>query len=169
MVPCPTPSRPGRPTARGSRSPRTGAAIPAWLPDGTAIAALGHKLEGRGGSRNDIWVFAADGSEANAGGGRNLSARHDLMPGSAMNSDVTVGEVAKLWVAPDGRSITFTAPIDGSYELWRIDTQDGDVERLTNDRHYISAWDAVAGARGRRARIAYFRSSPTETPDLWLL
>jgi len=152
-----------------SGGPRSVFGIPAWLPDGTAIAALGHKLEGRGGSRNDIWVFAADGSEANAGGGRNLSARHDLMPGSAMNSDVTVGEVAKLWVAPDGRSITFTAPIDGSYELWRIDTQDGDVERLTNDRHYISAWDAVAGARGRRARIAYLRSSPTETPDLWLL
>ena len=26
----------------------------------------------------------------------------------------------------DGRSITFTAPIDGAYELWRIDTADGD-------------------------------------------
>jgi dipeptidyl aminopeptidase/acylaminoacyl peptidase len=149
--------------------PRSLFGTPAWMPDGTTIAALGHKHEGRGGSRNDIWLFPADGSEANAAGGRNLSARHDLMPGSAMNSDVTVGEGARLWVAPDGRSITFTAPIEGSYEVWRIDTRNGDVERLTNGHHYISGWDAVAGARGRRGRFAYLRSSPTETPDLWLL
>ena len=150
--------------------PRSVFGAPAWMPDGKTIAALGHKLEGRGGSRNDIWLFPADGSEARATGGRNLSARHDLMPGSAMNSDVTVGEEARLWPAPDGKSITFAAPVDGSYELWRIDTRDGDVERLTNDRHYISGWAAVPGPRGRgRGRIAYLRSTPTETPDLWLL
>jgi dipeptidyl aminopeptidase/acylaminoacyl peptidase len=150
--------------------PRSIFGQPAWMPDGTTIAALGHKLEGRGGSRNDVWLFPADGSEARATGGRNLSARHDLMPGSAMNSDVTVGEEPRLWPAPDGKSITFSAPIDGSYELWRIDTRDGDVERLTNDHHYISSWDAVAGPRGgSRGRIAYLRSTPTEPPDLWLL
>jgi acylaminoacyl-peptidase len=155
--------------------PRSVFGAPVWMPDGQTIAALGHKLEGRGGSRNDIWLFAADGSQARATGGRNLSARHDLMPGSAMSSDVTVGEHPRLWPAPDGRSITFSAPIDGSYELWRIDTGDGAVERLTTDRHYISSWDAVAEAGRRTARrhehgtIAYLRSTPTETPDLWLL
>ena len=87
-----------------------------------------------------------------------------------MNSDVTVGEDPRLWPAPDGRSITFSAPVDGSYELWRIDTGDGKVERLTTDRHYISGWDAAAGPRGRsRGRIAYLRSTPTELPELWLL
>ena len=39
---------------------------PAWLPDGETIVALGHRLEGRAGSRNDIWLFAADGSDADA-------------------------------------------------------------------------------------------------------
>ena len=34
------------------------------------------------GSRNDIWLFAADGSDATPNGGRNISAAHDLMPGS---------------------------------------------------------------------------------------
>jgi len=159
--------------------PRSVFGMPVWMPDGKSIAALGHKLEGRGGSRNDIWLFPADGSEARASGGRNLSARHDLMPGSAMSSDVTVGEPPRLWPAPDGRSITFSAPIDGSYELWRIDTGDGAVERLTTDRHYISSWDAVPGTGGRRAgrraargrgqAIVYLRSTPTSTPDLWLL
>ena len=61
-----------------------------------------------------------------ASGGRNLSARHDLMPGSAMSSDVTVGEAARLWPAPDGRSITFT----------RADRR---VVRAVADRHARTA------------------------------
>jgi dipeptidyl aminopeptidase/acylaminoacyl peptidase len=146
--------------------PRSVFGIPTWLPDGRTIAALGSKLEGRGGSRNDIWLFPAGGSEAHADGGRNLSGRHDLMPGSGMNSDLTRGELARLWPAPDGRSLRFTAPIDGSYELWRISTTDGDVRRLTDGRHYISSFDAIP--RGRGVRQAYLRSSPTQLPDLWL-
>ena len=39
----------------------------------------GHRYPRGGGSRNDIWLFAADGCEARRGGGRNLSGRHDLM------------------------------------------------------------------------------------------
>jgi dipeptidyl aminopeptidase/acylaminoacyl peptidase len=146
--------------------PRSVFGVPTWLPDGRTIAALGTKLEGRGGSRNDIWLFPADGSEAHANGGRNLSGRHDLMPGSGMASDLTRGETARLWPAPDGRSLRFTAPVDGSYELWRIATSDGDVRRVTSGRHYISSFDAVA--RGRTVRQVYLRSSPTELPDLWL-
>jgi dipeptidyl aminopeptidase/acylaminoacyl peptidase len=93
-----------------------------------------------------------------------------------MNSDITAGEATRLWVAPDGSSITFSAPIDGSYEVWRIATSDGAVTRLTEGRHYVSSWDAVAGPRsgarsgsGARShpRLAYLRSSATETPEVW--
>jgi dipeptidyl aminopeptidase/acylaminoacyl peptidase len=147
--------------------PRSIFGVPAWLPDGQRIVALGNRLEGRGGSRNDVWLFAADGSDATPSGGRDLSGRHDLMPGSTMNSDVTVGETSLLWPTPDGRSVLLTAPIDGSYELWRISTTDGAVERLTDGRHYLSSFDAVPGSRGR-PRIAYLRSSATEPPDLWV-
>jgi dipeptidyl aminopeptidase/acylaminoacyl peptidase len=146
--------------------PRSIFGVPTWLPDGKTIAVLGSKLEGRGGSRNDIWLFPADGSEARATGGRNLSGRHDMMPGSGMASDLTRGETARLWPAPDGASIRFTAPVDGSYELWRIATADGDVRRLTTGRHYISSFDAVG--RRRQTRHIFLRSSPTELPDLWL-
>ena len=48
-------SRAGR--GRSSR-PRPG------CPTARSIAALGHRLDGRRGSRNDIWLFAADGSDA---------------------------------------------------------------------------------------------------------
>ena len=146
--------------------PRSVFGAPVWLPKGATIAALGSKLEGRGGSRNDIWLYSADGSEARQDGGRNLSGRHDLMPGSGVASDVTVGETTRVIPSADGASLDFLAPVDGSYELWRIAVSDGAVKRLTTGRHVLSSFDAVA--RGRKARYAYLRSTPTAPPDLWL-
>ena len=141
---------------------------PTWLPDGRTIAALGHRLPAGAGSRNDVWLFAADGSDATPDGGRNLSAEHDLMPGAAMGSDVTPGEGPRLAASADGRWLTFSAPVGGSYELWRIGVADGRLERLTEGHHYVSSWDQVPGPRGR-ARIAYLRSTATEPGDVWLL
>ena len=152
-----------------TRGPKSYFDNPAWLPDGKAIAALGHRLPAATGSRNDVWLFAADGTDASADGGRNLSARHDRMPGSTMNSDLTIGEGARLEASTDGRWLTFTAPIDGSDELWRIGVADGRLERLTEGHHYISSWDRIAAPRGRGDTYLYLRSSPTETADLWLL
>lgn len=156
-----------------TRGPRSMFGGPAWLPDGRTIAAFGHRMEGGAGSRNDIWLFDGDGSDATPTGGRNLSARHDLMPGSAMSSDVTRGEDAALIPSKGGRWLHFSAPLAGAYELWRIGVADGRLERLTEGRHYISGWHAVpsGGARGGSGgtRIAYLRSTATEPPDLWLL
>ena len=74
--------RPGCPTAR--RSPRSAVGCP------------------ENGYRNDIWLFAADGSDATPNGGRNISDRHDIMPGSGMNSDITPGEAPRLIPSADG-------------------------------------------------------------------
>ena len=41
---------------------------PTWLPDGRTLAALGHRFPAGAGSRNDIWLFAADGSDAHGRG-----------------------------------------------------------------------------------------------------
>jgi dipeptidyl aminopeptidase/acylaminoacyl peptidase len=154
-------------------------ACPAWDPDGRSLAVLGHRYSARAGSRNDVWLFAADGSEADRAGGRNLSGRHDLMPGSGMGSDITPGEEPRLAFTAGGRWITFSAPYGGAYELWRISTTDGDVVRLTEDHHYLSSFDQVtppkAGRPSRGAtgdlgtRIAYARSTPTSPTDLWAL
>lgn len=139
---------------------------PCWLPNGETLALLGHRFPAGSGSRNDIWLFPADGSDNGPTGGRNLSERHDLMPGSAMNSDLTIGEGARLVVAGDGR-LLFTAPVDGAYALWAISTADGAVERLTVERAYLSAFDAVRV--GDRTRVVGLRSTPTALPDLWVL
>jgi dipeptidyl aminopeptidase/acylaminoacyl peptidase len=137
---------------------------PAWLDDATVLA-LGHRFPARAGSRSDVWRFAADGSDATPAGGRNLTARHDLMIGSTMNSDVVPGEEPRLVVAADGTSVLAIAPIDGAEELWRISTDDGGMERLTHGHHYVSSFDAVAGPRGG-TRVALLRSSATTPSDV---
>jgi dipeptidyl aminopeptidase/acylaminoacyl peptidase len=139
---------------------------PAWLPDGKTLAVLGGRLPGNA-YRYDIWLFAADGSDATPNGGLNLSGRHDIMPGSAMNSDITPGEGSRLIPSAGGRWITFIAPTAGSYELWRIATSDGTLEQLTHGRQYISSFDRVEPAAGR-PRIAAIRSAPTALADLWV-
>jgi acylaminoacyl-peptidase len=156
----------------GSETAVTGGAdalffAPAWLPDGTTLAVLG----GRGRDawyRSDVWLFAADGSDGEAGGGRNLSGRHDLMVGSTMAADVQPSEPARVMSDGDGARLTVTAPIDGSIELWRIVTADGTLERLTDDRHYLSAFDQVP-LDGGGARVAFLRSTPTAPADVHLL
>ena len=137
-------ARPGCPTAGRSRRSAIG-----WT--------------GGAGSRNDIWLFAADGSDATPTGGRNLSAAHDLMPGSGMSSDVTRGE------APRARSrrraaagSTFSAPIDGAYELWRIARRRRPARAA--DRRpplRLGLGRRPGGPRSRRGgtRIAYLRST----------
>ena len=139
---------------------------PAWLPDGKSIAVLGGRLPANA-YRYDIWLFAGDGSEATPAGGRNVSGRHDIMPGAAMNSDITQGESSRLIPSADGRWLSFIAPIAGSYEQWRIATTDGKLERLTDGRHYISSFDEVF-RDGARSRSALIRSSGTELADLWV-
>ena len=134
---------------------------PTWLPDGRTVAVLGGTIP-ENAYRSDIWLFAADGSEATPDGGRNISGEHDLMPGAAMNSDVTIGEGTRL-VSTDDGAITFLAPIDGSMELWRIDLDGGAVTRLTEGRHYLSSFDRVGD------RIATVRSAPTEPPEIHLV
>lgn len=164
--------------ATGTRTRLTGDTailfVPTWLPDGASIAALGGYLPDNF-YRSDVWVIAADGSDADrAVGGRNLTGRHDLMPASTVGSDIVPSERPQLAVDDDGVWITFLAPAEGSVELHRVATEDGRVERLTTGRHVISAFDQVrvASASARRGSVpirrVWLRSSATELSDLWV-
>src|SRR5262249_5754943 len=82
---------------------------PAWMPDGRTLAVLGHRFRAAAGSRNDIWLFAADGSDNGPRGGRNLTDRHDLSIGAGIVSDVTPNEEPRLRASSDGAWITFVA------------------------------------------------------------
>jgi dipeptidyl aminopeptidase/acylaminoacyl peptidase len=135
---------------------------PAWLPDGRSIAAFGGRLP-HVFYRIDIHVFAADGSAPDAG--RDLTSRHYVMASASMNSDLTIGEGARLVPAADGRGILFLAPHRGAMELWRIALADGALERLTDGQHYLSSFDAIGVGKGT-TRVATIRSTPVELPDV---
>jgi acylaminoacyl-peptidase len=150
---------------------------PIWLPDASAVAALGGYLPGNF-YRNDVWLIAADGSDrGSARGGRNLTGPHDLMPGSTVGSDIVPGEQPRLLVDPAGSWITFTAPVEGSVELFRVDVRNGSVERRTTGRHVISSFDGSpaplaeprTNGAGEGTRVVWLRSSPTELSDLWTM
>jgi dipeptidyl aminopeptidase/acylaminoacyl peptidase len=135
---------------------------PVWLPDGASLAVLGGFLP-HAAYRNEVWLFPADGSDARRG--RDLSSRHDVMPASTMNSDVTIGEGPQVRATADGKALLFLAPHDGANELWRLAIADGALERLTDSRHYMSSFDLAEPAGGPR-RIAAIRSTPTELADV---
>ncbi len=137
---------------------------PVWLDDAT-LAVIGHRFPARAGSRADVWRFAADGSETGPRAGTDLTARHDLMIGATMNSDVQPGEETRLVATAGGAAVLVIAPVDGAEELWRISTSDGSLERLTLGHHYVSSFDAVAGSRGS-TRVAFLRSTATAPADV---
>jgi len=135
---------------------------PTWLPGGDRIAVIGgtrpHVLY-----RQEVRVFAADGSEARTTG-MDLTGDHDLMVAGAMNSDLTIGEGARLVPSPDGGSVLLLAPHRGSNELWRISLDGTHLDRLTDGHHYLSSFDAISV--GARTRVAVVRSTATELPRI---
>lgn len=138
---------------------------PAWTRDGAAVLALGERIP-RGGYRTGIWKFAADGSDA--GAGLDLLAGSELQPEAGMNSDITTGESNGLHPTADGKAVLFSAPVRGSYELWRVSLAGGkEPKRLTEGRHYLSGWDAVA-VKGDDV-VAGILSAPTRLPEVHVL
>lgn len=137
---------------------------PAWLTDGATIVALGDRFP-RVEYRTGIWRFAADGSDAGPRGGLDLLASSELKPDSGMTSDVTLGDAARLVPGAGGRHVLFTAPIDGSVELWRVPVAgDARPRRLTEDRHFLSGWDA--GAVVGRDVVVAVRSTGASFPEV---
>jgi dipeptidyl aminopeptidase/acylaminoacyl peptidase len=137
--------------------------LPTWTPDGTSILAIGDRFP-RVGYRSGIWRFAADGSDAGPKGGTDLLATSELKPDAAMNSDVTIGDPGRVFVSGDGKSVIFRAPIEGSYELWRVALTGGEPERLTTDEWYLSGVDVITA--GAHTVVAAIRSSGTAFPEV---
>jgi dipeptidyl aminopeptidase/acylaminoacyl peptidase len=134
---------------------------PAWSPDSESIAVVGERDKPpRTIQQGSVWRITVRN-----GASERLTGESDLDASAAMNSDLFPGVVVPPAWMGDGRWIVFAAPIDGSFELWRVAAEGGRVERLTTDEHYLGRPDVVALPRGG-ARVAAVRSSATEAPDV---
>jgi acylaminoacyl-peptidase len=133
---------------------------PAWSPDGKLIAAVGHRMEAGNPTRDDVHVFRPRAEQK----GRNLTAEADLFVDAAMNSDLYSAAPAGVQWASDGSAIYFNAPVDGSFELWRVRLEDSRVERLTKGRHMLVS-PSVA-AKGGVVVVAAIRGTAAAPPDV---
>jgi dipeptidyl aminopeptidase/acylaminoacyl peptidase len=135
---------------------------PAWSGDGASVAAIGYRQHAqRGVTRNDVWRFPVRGR----GEPENLSGPSDLDVAAVMNSDLFGGLPHRLYWQPDDRWLVFEAPIEGSYEAWRIDPESRRVERLTQGEHYLAGVSLAPQPRGG-ATAAAIRTSASEPPDV---
>jgi dipeptidyl aminopeptidase/acylaminoacyl peptidase len=134
---------------------------PAWAPDGRAVVAIGRRDWRRGEiAQSSVWRI-----DARTGAADDLLEGTDLEADAAMNSDLFGGGQARAHWMADGAAIVFAAPIDGSFELWRVRVDGRRVDRLTADRHYLGRQDVVPMPRGG-ARVAAVRVTGAEPPDV---
>jgi dipeptidyl aminopeptidase/acylaminoacyl peptidase len=137
---------------------------PAWSPDGAWLAVKGHRYPAHDASRLDVWRFRPEPEQD----GEDLTAASDLMVDSGMNSDLSHGTGSALQWSGDGRWITFTAPIEGAYEIWRVEVGARRIERLTEGHHWFQAVDQVplAGGGARLAALRVTASAPVDVAAL---
>ncbi len=133
---------------------------PTWSPDGAWIAVVGHRYPAGAGSRGDVWRFRSSVGDV----GENLTAEADLFADAGLNSDLLGAGGSAIHWSGDGRWITFAAPIDGSYELWRVEAETRRIERLTDDRHFLYGADQAAIRGG--SRVASARVAATSAVDI---
>ncbi|MCY7418476.1 MAG: DPP IV N-terminal domain-containing protein, partial [Chloroflexi bacterium] len=140
----------------GGRGDRT-FGQPTWSPDGSLIAAIGHRFPVGNASPNSLWLFPPESEQ----GGIDLTAASGRELGASINSDLAgVPDPALTWSA-DGTWIVFAAPIEGSYQLWRAHRSTGDVDQLTSGDHALTRPMGVAHGGGLRlATVIGDGSSP---------
>jgi dipeptidyl aminopeptidase/acylaminoacyl peptidase len=130
---------------------------PSWSPDGAWIAAIGFRDWKRGEiGQPSVWrIRVRDGHT------ENLIPDADLEAAGGMNSDLLGGGGSRPYWMGEGRWVVFAAPVDGSFELWRVEIDGGRLERLTRDRHFLARQHVVSLPRGG-VRVAATRATATQ-------
>jgi dipeptidyl aminopeptidase/acylaminoacyl peptidase len=90
------------------------------------------------------------------------------MAAAGVACDLAPNEEPRLVASPDGAWLTVLLPDAGSYDVYRIATADGRLERLTKGPHVVTAFDQVTIGDGRTL-IAYVQSDATRPSEVHLL
>jgi dipeptidyl aminopeptidase/acylaminoacyl peptidase len=134
---------------------------PAWSPDGRWISAVG----ARDWKRGEIVQPSVWRMRVRDGLAEDLVAGSDLEASAAVNSDLIGAPSSRpRWMA-DGRWLVFSAPFEGSLELWRVEVDGGRLERLTCGQHLLARLHLVGTSRGS-ARVAVARATATTAPNV---
>ena len=134
---------------------------PAWSPDGRWVAAIGNRDWKRGEvAQASVWRIRVRDGHAES-----LIEGSDLEAAAGMNSDLVGGAPNRVHWMADGRWVVFGSPVEGSFELWRVEVDGRRLERLTRDRHYLGRVDVADLPRGG-ARLAAARTTATQAPEV---
>jgi len=115
---------------------------PAWSPDGSRLAFVGHTEPAAGFAKNlNLWTIPAGG-----GTPENHTAAWDRSFADVGMSDVNViAELRPIW-SPDGQSVAALAASDGTTHVYRVHLASGDVSAVTTGPRRVTAF-AFAGDR----------------------
>lgn len=133
---------------------------PAWSPDGSQIACLGHNRPVGGYSNTRLFVVGADGQEF-----RQLAASWDRTLSPCTIYDMPAPGGGRLTWTPDGSALVLTGSDRGQQQLYAVDTESGSVTQLTAGEHCVTGWSYDGGCR----KLAVQITQPDLPSDLFLV
>ena len=129
---------------------------PAWSPDGTELAIVGHRHAGEGGSRNaNLWVVPAAGGDP-----KNLSGKFDRTVGAQVSVDTASNaEESISWI---GDEVYMPVTDQGSVHVYRVDPT-GEVELVVGGARRVLSFSLSADGK----RVAFAASTTTNPCDIY--
>ena len=137
-----------------------GFGTPSWSPDGTEIAAVGHREPHAGGSPDSqIWIASATGE-----GERAITEELGRSTGDSAMSDIFQGSESRPIWSCDGASMTFRASDSGGTYIQRVPADGGAVQRISEGRFRVSGLSLTPDG----SRMAYVNATALNPGDLYV-
>lgn len=139
---------------------------PAWSPDGTKLAYLGHTnpKDGSFMELNRLWVLDIN-AQGTPGEARCLTSNFEKPVAQFLNSDLRGGtDTAPVW-SYDSQEVFFAATSDASMQLYRV-AADGSAEprSLAGEKAHIYYFSFAT----KEGLVAYAKSTPLNPGDVFV-
>ncbi|HET7035807.1 MAG TPA: S9 family peptidase [Thermomicrobiaceae bacterium] len=130
---------------------------PAWSPDGSQLAIVGHQQAGEGGSRNaNVWVVAAGGGEP-----RSLTAGLDRPTTASVSVDTASGaEEGIVW---NEQGIYFPVTDQGSVHIYCV-TPGNEPKLVVGGKRRVLSYSLSADG----SRLAFAASTPIDPCEVYI-